>query len=373
MRIGLQATNIFFEGPKHAGVSRTSLRLLEAILEHKEHKYVIFVRHDSPIPEHWLSLSHVQVVRAWAKTRSWHWIGRDLEPWKHRLDAWFSVSGFVPRTPKLIKGSLIHDIFWRKYPETYTLEDIEIHERMAENIAKYSTFIACNSQATAKDFGEAYRIPKDRFVPLRFGVGQAVDTPGTALLPRPASLPTINDYLFTLSTLEPRKNLPMLFEAFAKLRTHQPNLDLVVAGAKGWKTDGIAERVTEIGIVDHVHFLGFVPDSDVAALFQHAAVSVMASLEEGFGVPVLEAMTYGSLVACSNSPALVEVGGDVPFYFDPKNCDSIVAGLEVALTCSDRETRIHAGYDRASFFSWDKSADLVLERITALATKKSPK
>ena len=372
MRIGLQATNIFFEGPKHAGVSRTSLQLLEAILKRTEHEYVIFVRHDSPIPDHWLSLPHVQVVRAWARTRSWHWIGRDLEPWKHKLDAWFSVSGFVPRTSGLIKGSLIHDIFWRKYPETYTPEDIEIHERMAQNIAKYSTFIACNSQTTATDFGEAYGVPTDRFVPLRFGVGQAVETVGTAL-PRPAGLPTQSDYLFTLSTLEPRKNLPMLFEAFAKLRTVHPNLDLVVTGAKGWKTDGIVERVAALGIIDHVHFLGFVPDSEIPALFQNARVSVTASLEEGFGVPVLEAMTYGSLVACSNSPALVEVGGDVPFYFDPKDYDSIASGIELALACSDREARVHAGYDRASLFSWDKSADLVLERLTALTTKKSPK
>lgn len=364
MRIGLQATNIFFEGPKHAGVSRTSLRLLEAILLHMEHEYVIFVRHDSPVPEHWLSFGHVKVVRTWTKTRSWHWIGRDLEPIKHRLDAWFSVSGFVPRTPNLVKGSLVHDTFWRKFPSTYTEEDIVIHEAMAQNIAKFSTFIACNSMATAHDFGEAYNVRPDKFVPLKFGIGQAPSEILTQA--KPACLPNKNEYIFTISTLEPRKNLPMLFDAFAQLTSQHPNLDLVIAGAKGWKTDGIAERVTTLGIEDKVHFLGFVPDEDVAALFRHARVAVTASLEEGFGVPVLEAMTYGTIIASSNSPALIEVGGDIPFYFDPTNLDSIVQTIEKALACEARDATIQAGIERSKDFSWAKSADTILAKIESL-------
>jgi len=365
VRIGLQATNIYFEGPKHAGVSRTSLRLLEAILLHTEHEFVVFVRHDSPIPEHWLKMSNVKVVRSWAKTRSWHWIGRDLEPIKHKLDAWFSVSGFVPRTPGLLKGSLVHDIFWRKYPNTYTEEDVQIHELMARNIAKYSTFIACNSEATAHDFSTAYGVPEDRFFALRFGIGQSSATfeQGNK---RPSCLPNGNDYLFTISTLEPRKNLPMLFDAFADLVSKYPNLDLVIAGAKGWKTDGIAEKVTTLGIENKVHFLGFVPDEDVAALFQHAKVAVTASLEEGFGVPVLEAMTYGTLVAASNSPALIEVGGDIPFYFDPTDRASIAQGISLALDYESREERIELGRQRSKDFSWEISANSVLDRIKRL-------
>ncbi len=369
MRIGLQATNIFFEGPKHAGVSRTSLRLLNSILLHTEHQYVIFVRHDSPVPDHWLALDHVTVVRAWSRTRSWHWLGRDLEPIKHKLDAWFSVSGFVPRTPGLVKGSLVHDIFWRKYPQTYTAEDIDIHEKMAKNIARYSTFIACNSESTAHDFGQTFNIPPDRFVPLRFGVGQDIDGV-TGDLPRPDCLPTSNEYLFSISTLEPRKNLPMLFEAFAKIQESYPHLDIVIAGAKGWKTDGITDRIEDLGLTGRVHFLGFVPDAEVAALFQHCRVAVTASFEEGFGVPVLEAMTFGAIVAASNSPAIKEVGGDVPFYFDPSNSDSIAAGLTDALSIPDRESRIAAGKDRSKLFSWADSARALLQGIESLVRNK---
>lgn len=368
MRIGLQATNIFFEGPKHAGVSRTSLRLLEAILLHTEHQYVVFVRHDSPIPDHWLNQEHVKVVRTWSRTRSWHWIGRDFEPIKHKLDAWFSVSGFVPRTPGLVKGSLVHDVFWRKFAETYTQEDIQIHESMAQNIAKFSTFIACNSHATAHDFGVAYRVPQERFLPLKFGIGQA-HTSDETVLTRPNCLPNQSDYLFTISTLEPRKNLPMLFDAFAKVSIRYPDLNLVIAGAKGWKTDGISERVKSLGLEEKVHFLGFVPDEQVPALFRHARVAVTASLEEGFGVPVLEAMTYGTLVAASHSPALMEVGGDIPYYFDPTTIESIESGIVLALECSNRDQRIEDGISRSKEFSWESSAQHLLERMCQLAKK----
>lgn len=363
MKLGLQATNIFFEGPKHAGVSRTSLRLLEAILENRQHEYVIFVRHDSLIPEHWLTLDHVKVVKAWAKTRSWHFLGRDIEPIKHRLNAWFSVSGYVPRTPGLAKGSLIHDIFWRKYAETYTEEDRVIHEKMAQNIASHSTFIASNSTSTAKDFGKAYGVDPAKFIVLPFGIGQDIANGVPEKSSRPDCLPDGNDYIFTISTLEPRKNLPRLFEAFAKINQERPDLNLVIAGAKGWKTDGIAERVSALGLENKIHFLGFVPDADVPALFQHAKVSVTASLEEGFGVPVLEAMTYGSVVAASNSPALREIGEDIPFYFEPTDVDSITNGIRQALDTPDRIEKIRQGQQRSNHFSWSKSAELLLERI----------
>lgn len=369
MRIGLQATNIFFEGPKHAGVSRSSLRLLEAILAHKQHEYVIFVRHDSFVPTHWLELPHVKVTRAWAKTRSWHWFGRDLEPIKHKLNAWFSVSGFVPRTPGLVKGSLVFDIFWRKYANTYLEEDIQIHEAMAKNIVRYSSFIASDSLATVHDFEETYGVSAEKFVVLPLGIGQAIDLLVSRGSLRPDCLPNAKEYLFTISTIEPRKNLPMLFLAFSQIASTYPDLHLVIAGAKGWKTEGILEQVATLGIEDRVHFLGFVPDEDVPDLFRNARVAVTASLDEGFGLPVLEAMTFGAVIASSNVGALTEVGGEVPYYFDPNNMDSMVAGIISALESDEREARIAAGIERSKLFSWEASAKTVLERIESLVKR----
>ena len=163
--------------------------------------------------------------------------------------------------------------------------------------------------------------------------------------------------------------MPMLFRAFAHIASRYPTLDLVIAGAKGWKTDGIVETVVTLGIEDRVHFLGFVPDEEVPALFQHAKVAVTASLEEGFGLPVLEAMAFGTVIASSNSGALTEVGGDVPYYFDPLDLDSMVAGITLAIETKERDARIEAGIERSKLFSWEESAKAVLMRIESLVRR----
>jgi glycosyltransferase involved in cell wall biosynthesis len=80
-------------------------------------------------------------------------------------------------------------------------------------------------------------------------------------------------------------------------------------------------------------------------------------------------MTFGAIVACSNSAALIEVGGDVPFYFDPTNEDSIAKGISKAIEATDRESRLAAGYQRSKQFSWDRSAQIVLNTIVAAAKR----
>jgi glycosyltransferase involved in cell wall biosynthesis len=160
-----------------------------------------------------------------------------------------------------------------------------------------------------------------------------------------------------------------LFRAFAQIAAKYPGVDLVIAGAKGWKTEGIIETVVELGMQDRVHFLGFVPDEEIPSLFQHAKVAVTASLEEGFGLPVLEAMTFGSVVASSNSGALTEVGGEIPYYFDPLSLDSMVAGITAAIETKERDVRIAAGIERSKLFSWESSAKAVLGRIEMLVKK----
>lgn len=359
MRIGLLAHSIRLDGNQHAGVSRSSQRLLEALIAHDEHEFVIFIKHDAVAPESWTSRPNVKVVKTWPKTRLWNLIGRDLEPIRHRLDAWYSVSGVVPRTPFLPKGSLVHDIFWKTYADTYTPDDIEIHRRMYTNIAKHSTFYTAVSHESARQFADLFDLPIEKFTVLAWGSGQDVAFDGSKL-PRP-ELPTQKEYLFVISTLEPRKNLKALFRAFALL--DRSDLDLVVAGAKGWKTEGILELVSELGLDSRVHFLGYVEDAVVPALYQNSVAAVTPSLEEGFGMPILEAMQYGALVVSSDSPAQKEVGGDVPYYFNPRDVDEMARAIESALTTKDRGKRVADGHERSKLFGWELSALRVLDSL----------
>jgi glycosyltransferase involved in cell wall biosynthesis len=358
--------NIFMDGSKHAGVSRTSLQLLEGILRNKKHQYVVFTRPEFMIPEHWLNQDHIQVVPTWHKTRTWHLIGREVFAMKYKPDAWFSVSGYVPRLPWLIKGSLVHDIFYRTYADSFTEEDRKIHEAMSKNIADYSNFIASNSDATSRAFGDCYGIPQNRFMKLPFGIGQSFNgepTPVEGLAPQ--------SYILALSTLEPRKNFPRLLEAYAEILKSNPNFpyDLVIAGGKGWKESSIFDTIESLNVKDRIKFTGYVDDSSVPWLFQNARLAVTVSLDEGFGVPVLEAMTYGAPVVCSRTGALEEVGGEVPIYVNPLDIESIKTGLLNAID-EPRVQRLEAGSKQSRQFGWDQSAEKLLNHIESLIKKR---
>jgi alpha-1,3-rhamnosyl/mannosyltransferase len=179
------------------------------------------------------------------------------------------------------------------------------------------------------------------------------------------------DYLLTLSTVEPRKNLPRLFEAFAELISagDRGELRLVVVGSRGWKTAPIYRRPRELGIADRVDFLGYVPDSDLPDLFAHCQAFVLPSIIEGFGLPLLEAMAFGAPVVCSDSGSLREVGGDVPIYFDPLSVEDMTTAIRSRLDSAEpREEISMMGRQRAAGFSWRDTAERTLAALVAAAS-----
>jgi len=165
-------------------------------------------------------------------------------------------------------------------------------------------------------------------------------------------------YLFSLSTLEPRKNFAGLIEAFARLplgvRTRFP---LVIAGGQGWKNENVFAALRRFGLEGRVRFLGYIPEEDRAPLMREADVFVLPSLYEGFGMPVLEAMACGTPVVTSDRGALPEVGGDAVVYVDPLRPESIAGGILSVLEDEDLRRRLSAeGRDRAQAFQWAQSA-----------------
>lgn len=169
-------------------------------------------------------------------------------------------------------------------------------------------------------------------------------------------------YVLHIGTLEPRKNIPALIEAVARLRaTSQPDLQLVLAGAKGWLFDEIFEKMAQPELAGAVQALGYVPDRDLAAVIGGAALGVQPSLYEGFGLPVLEHMACGQVVACSGRSSLPEVGGSAAAYFDPENLDEMVTVINRLLTStSEYQSRQAEGFNQVSRFSWDRAAEETL-------------
>jgi glycosyltransferase involved in cell wall biosynthesis len=151
-----------------------------------------------------------------------------------------------------------------------------------------------------------------------------------------------------VGTIEPRKNLERLAAAVDRLDDRIP---LVIAGAAGWGADPAVQG-------QGCRFLGFVPDDDLAALYAAASVFAYPSLEEGFGLPVLEAMSHGAAVVTSRGTATEEVAGGAAVLVDPFDIDSIADGLTSALADHPRWSALAC--DRAAQYSWERSATATL-------------
>ena len=169
-------------------------------------------------------------------------------------------------------------------------------------------------------------------------------------------------YILYLGTLEPRKNLVRLVRAFARLVEAAPEHHLVLVGRAGWAHERVFEVVEELGIGDHVRWLGRISDADAVRLLKGAAVMAYPSLYEGFGLPALEGMAAGVPVLSSDSHALREVCGDGALLGDPKDEDALFAGLRtLALDRGEAHEIAERGRARAELFTWRACARATLD------------
>ena len=223
----------------------------------------------------------------------------------------------------------------------------------------------CISEATRAELVARFpaAAPKAAVVPLAAGLPFGRELSPPALAAVRARYGVEGPFVLALGTLEPRKNLPRLIEAFAALPpglrdTHR----LVLAGAEGWGMRGTRRAIERHDSM--VRALGWVPDEDLAALYQACEAFCYPSLHEGFGLPVLEAMRSGAVVVAARVPSLCEVGGDAAIYVDPRDTADIRAGLQAALDPERRPSEIgRRARERAAEFSWEDTARAVLGEL----------
>ena len=184
------------------------------------------------------------------------------------------------------------------------------------------------------------------------------------------------DYILYVGTIQPRKNLGTLIEAYARLKKERGIANrLVITGRKGWLYDRLFARLKELALGDEVIFTGFVPDEELPYIYDGAKAFVYLSFFEGFGLPPLEAMACGVPVITSNTTSLPEVVGDAGIALPPKDVEGVTAALARILT--DPETAAamkEKGLRRARTFSWESTARQTLEiygKIAASRTRSS--
>jgi glycosyltransferase involved in cell wall biosynthesis len=221
----------------------------------------------------------------------------------------------------------------------------------------------CISQATADAVTDRYPWAADKLSVAPLGVSPALASARDETLPE--------RFVLAVGTLEPRKNLPALVDAYRSLpETLQRAHPLLVAGRVGWDAAETLASLRALG--DRSRLLGTVSDAQLAALYRGCTVFAYPSLAEGFGLPVLEAMHAGAAIVTSRGSSLPEVGGDAVEYVDPTDVGSIRGGLERLLGDPDRRATLgKRARERAATFSWDRHAERVLAALERAAQRWS--
>lgn len=267
--------------------------------------------------------------------------------------------------PAAFRGRLVFscfDLTILSHPQAHTVDNrIHCLHGLLTAAERDATFLTL-SQDTATALGTWLEVPEAR---IRVVPG-AVDR---VTMPEQATVASVLDahdlspgYVLAVGTLEPRKNLPRLVDAWAglpdSLRDRHP---LVLVGGRGWKLDALDARLGTPGTGDAVRRLGVVEDADLPALYRAAGAFAYPSLAEGFGFPVLEAMTCGTPVLTSHTSCLPEVAGEAALLVDPMDVDAIRDGLRRLLTDEAlAHTLRTAGPPRAASFSWRQAARTTL-------------
>jgi glycosyltransferase involved in cell wall biosynthesis len=240
--------------------------------------------------------------------------------------------------------------------------------------ARAADAIITLSHASKTDIVQGLAIPEERVTVVPTGVDPsftplALESERALEVRRRYELP--DDFVLTVGSVEPRKNLPRLLEAIQRLRRDRDTAEVVLvhAGPDGWLADEVAHARATLDPPGAVRFLGYVPRQDLAALYGLARLTAYPSLYEGFGLPVAEAMACGCPVVTSNVSSLPEVAGDAAVLVDPASVEDIAAGIAALWTDAGRRRAVAArGRARASCFTWERTARetaAVYEAVTA--------
>lgn len=283
------------------------------------------------------------------------------------IDVFWGTQHLLPMRNKYTKNIkfvlTIHDLAIKKLKTVGSFKNTIIQKLFVKRSLKAANRIIAISEATKKDIIELYKIKENKIT---------VVYNGTNLKENNYSLTQdqeneiqdkfkIKDtpYLFFLSTIEPRKNVPTLVKAFEYVREKGINIKLILAGGLGWKYEGVLELVQKSKYKEDIYLPGYISKEEKEYLFKNARCFVYPSLYEGFGLPVLEAMINRQIVVTANNSSLPEVGGKAAFYYqETLNFKSLGDKIieVINLNEDERNKKIAEGLEQAKKFTWEKCA-----------------
>ncbi len=374
--IGYDGSRAFVSAP--TGTENYSYQLLKALSKiDKKNQYIVYLRPSCMSTLAWQDWPKNFRFKKVLWPRLWTQAGLAVQTFRDQLDVLFVPAHTLPliRHPKLKTVVAVHDLGSKYLPSFHQLKQRLYLGFMQRFQLQTATKIIAVSKATKEDLVKKIGIEPDKISVVYEGYNKDLfkpikkDTLVNSL--RQYGLKPKRYFLF-VGTIQPRKNLHRLIEAFANAQHFLTGADfavpdnLVLVGSKGWFSDEIYNLPKKLGIEDRVKFLGYVPEKDLPYFYSGAAALTFPSLFEGFGLTVLEAQACGCPVLTSNLSSMPEVGGEGAVYVNPDSIDDIVKGMGqiINVQCQPRYNRgqmIQAGFENIKRFSWEKCARETLE------------
>ena len=288
--------------------------------------------------------------------------GRGLR--RHAIDLYHEPN-YVPFEADVPVVTTIHDLSWLRYPQTHPADRVRWLERGMPRAIGSAAAIIVDSEFTRQEVLSEFAVPPGRVRVTHLGVTpefrprSAADT-ASAL----SRLDLAHGrYLLTVATIEPRKNLGHVLEAYAALPADvRERYALVVAGAQGWRAAALRRQLRALAASGRLRFVGHVADDALPSLYAGAALFVYPSLYEGFGLPPLEAMAAGVPLLVSDRASLPEIAGDAAVLLDPDRPERTAESIRSLLDDAEaRAAMIERGLRRAAQFTWQACASATLD------------
>ena len=355
------------------GSGQYAFELLKQFAKLKDHHFLIYLK-DKLVADLPKETSNFQ-YKVFGPSKLWTQIALPLKlTFGLKPDVFFSMAHYGPRFSKVPYVVSIHDLSYLHYPSMFKKNDLYQLTNWTKYSVKNSAHIIAVSKTTKDDIVKNYEVDPAKITVTYEGYDQ------TRFKPHSKSKSDLvkskynirKDYVIFIGTLQPRKNIERLIEAFNNLKFEIGNLKLVIVGKKGWMYDQIFEKVKSFNLSQKVIFTDYVPDDELPALISGAKAYVLPSLWEGFGIPVIETQACGVPVVVSNTSSLPEIVGESGILVDPEDINSIAAGIKKALNPKAKPGLVKKGFANIKRFSWQTCAHKTLIVLGKVASKSVP-
>lgn len=355
MRIGVDARLL---AQPVTGIGRYVSQLASHLLQQGDE--IVLYMPGRPVAGDWSDArAHVRVMGLPGRVGRMVW-SQTILPWqagRDHLDVFWGPAHRLPRylSPSIARVVTIHDLVWKHVGETMRPLSRFLDRTLMPEAVRLADRVLAVSRSTADAVEAAF--------PAATGKVSVV-YPGVTALAAPERAEALSEmgvtrpYFLFVGTLEPRKNLTRLLGAYARLpETLRATYQIVIAGGKGWGGVNVPQLLAQLGLAGQVVVTGYVTDAQLSTLYAHARFLAMPSLYEGFGLPLIEVMSFGVPVVTANVSSLPEVAGEAAILVDPVDECAIANGLSRLLTDDALHARLaEKARANAARFTWEAAA-----------------